>query len=900
MLAASLAVVFGIAAIPTARAQNGAVSFTSSNSIYSAETYQNRSLHGPGNLVAGYFNHDKQLDFVFGGTDSFVPFPVPFLDIALNRGNGTYAVSTIGNSPTGDGPNLAADLNGDGNTDLVYYGAGPLNTMQGINIWYSDGHGGFPTVVNYPVDNANSVCLFAVAGDFNDDGKMDLAVVTSASTLVVLLNEGSEKFRPAYSYSIPTIPGASGFNTAHFGMVAGELNGDYKADLALIYGGAKAAIIPFFATNGGALKRGGTYSLSASLSSFGGATIGDVNKDGYGDVAVATDSGVRLMLGSSSGAFRTGAYLASGAVPCAAPSYEPHTAPLSCVVLADFNKDGKVDLAVATAKELKSYQSTNGAIYVYPGLGDGAFSTPTVYSAANEVTALLAADAYGAGNTDLITADGYGSVSILRNNGSGRFDGAIITPSPSANGMVTADFNHDGKPDLAVVDTANCKAPCSGAVTVFPGTNSTYFGAGKRYSIGMHGSAIAAGDLNGDGVKDLVVVNATAGDDADTSVLLGNKDGTFQSARNYKLGSLSNDAFLADANKDGKLDLVEDGGVALGKGNGTFGPLTPFPGGLGFDVNAHFGVGDFNGDGSPDVAFGNVQNDSCNAGLQILFGNGAGQFSSGPLLFGTPAPIRYVTAGHLHPGKYDDVVVSGGASGPCGGGTGYDDGSGIMAYLNNGNDTFTPAGGESAEFEYLLEAGPVAIADFNGDGRNDIGVSDPANNRFVVLTGNGDGTFNNHALFTATNLPQNAGTTAGTAENGYDLTGNGIAVADFDHNGLPDVVLSSSLGVSRLYSQRVPTVSPSSLQIDTGFSQTVTVKNTLGTAQTISAALEPSIEYGINPIYSITANTCNRSISPGASCKVTVKATSYNSQSTRGDLVITDSGNQIYDVPITQ
>ncbi len=148
-LAVSLTMIFGIAATLTASAQNGAVSFTSSNSIYSAETYGNRNLHGPINLVRGYFNHDKQLDFVFGGTDSFVPFELPFLDIALNRGNGTYAVSSIGNSPTGSGPNLAADLNGDTFTDLVYYGTGPGDTVQGVSIWYSDGNGGFPTAVNY-------------------------------------------------------------------------------------------------------------------------------------------------------------------------------------------------------------------------------------------------------------------------------------------------------------------------------------------------------------------------------------------------------------------------------------------------------------------------------------------------------------------------------------------------------------------------------------------------------------------------------------------------------------------------------------------------------------------------------------------------------------------------------
>ena len=127
-----------------------------------------------------------------------------------------------------------------------------------------------------------------------------------------------------------------------------------------------------------------------------------------------------------------------------------------------------------------------------------------------------------------------------------------------------------------MVNTPTCTAPCDGTVTVFPGSGAAYFSAGKKYTIGMHGAAIAAADINGDGIIDLVVTNATAGDNADTSVLLGTTGGGFQAAKNYTLGSLSSVAYLVDMNRDGKLDLVEAGGVALGKGDGTFGHLS-FP-----------------------------------------------------------------------------------------------------------------------------------------------------------------------------------------------------------------------------------------------------------------------------------------------------------------------------------
>jgi len=104
---------------------------------------------------------------------------------------------------------------------------------------------------------------------------------------------------------------------------------------------------------------------------------------------------------------------------------------------------------------------------------------------------------------------------------------------------------------VAVVQAPSCPAPCSGSVSVFPGSGSTYFNAAARYSIGMHGAAIAAGDVNHDGFLDLVVTNTTAGDNSDVAVLLGTASRGFQAARNYTLGSLSQDVFPADVNKDG-------------------------------------------------------------------------------------------------------------------------------------------------------------------------------------------------------------------------------------------------------------------------------------------------------------------------------------------------------------
>ena len=205
----------------------------------------------------------------------------------------------------------------------------------------------------------------------------------------------------------------------------------------------------------------------------------------------------------------------------------------------------------------------------------------------------------------------------------------------------------------------------------------------SRHPIGMHGAAIAAGDLNHDGFLDLVVTNATAGDNSDIAVLLGTATGNFLPARNYTLGSLSHDAFLADVNKDGKLDLIEDGGVALGKGDGTFGPLTAFPAGLGFGATNYLTVADFNGDGNPDVAFAAI--DQSGSRLHpILLGNGRGGWSMGRSVSRSAHHVYH--GRQIRPGKPIDIVIS--DKGLNGAASGSEVDTGVVVIPGNGDGTF--------------------------------------------------------------------------------------------------------------------------------------------------------------------------------------------------------------------
>jgi hypothetical protein len=173
--------------------------------------------------------------------------------------------------------------------------------------------------------------------------------------------------------------------------------------------------------------------------------------------------------------------------------------------------------------------------------------------------------------------------------------------------VVAADFNGDGKPDIAVNN---------GAILLNNGDGTFHLGT----NVGLQG-AIAAGDFNGDGKQDLAVWTQAA----NISVLLGNGDGTFQSPINMAIGvpGYANTSFLAVALGNGQIDLVMPSGtgngvwVFIGKGDGTFAsPVTYQTGNSVYDIV----VGDFNGDGKPDVA-----TPSSN-GVAVLLGNGDGTF----------------------------------------------------------------------------------------------------------------------------------------------------------------------------------------------------------------------------------------------------------------------------------
>ena len=253
---------------------------------------------------------------------------------------------------------------------------------------------------------------------------------------------------------------------------------------------------------------------------------------------------------------------------CPTPSFGPASTfgvgvNSASVAVGDFNGDGKLDLAVANS-------------------GENPIDVPQP----------------------------HGSVSVLLGNGDGTFQSAVTYSFTGTNlgCIVVGDFNGDGKPDLALANQGSrLGSYTDGGVSVLLGNGDGTFQPVVNYDAGSRLYSVTVGDFNGDGKPDLAVggnhglLSGAAG----VLMLLGNGDGTFQTATNLSAAAFGASVVTGDFNGDGKLDLASPGvSVLLGNGDGTFQTAVDFS--VGPNPNpVSVAVGDFNGDGKPDLAVAN-------------------------------------------------------------------------------------------------------------------------------------------------------------------------------------------------------------------------------------------------------------------------------------------------------
>ena len=302
------------------------------------------------------------------------------------------------------------------------------------------------------------------------------------------------------------------------------------------------------------------------------------------------------------------------------------------------------------------------------------------------------------------------------------------------------------------------------------------FAPAVNYPTGISPQAVAVGDFNQDGIPDLVVANdgctpspnGCPGAAGTVSILLGNGDGTFRPSREYAAGTSTVSVAVGDFNGDGKPDLVVvtggQFGVLLGNGDGTFSPVVLYSSQSSFLVSV--AVADLNGDGKLDlVAAGAV--DGHLANVFVFLGNGdgtfkdAGSYYAGDGTFGASGAIIVDLNGD---GKPDVALAADGRPG-------Y-----VSVLLGNGDGTFQGPLISLAPMDAPVE---LTSGDFNGDGKMDLAVSsDEAvhglQSGVYVLMGNGDGTFQSPVFYPF-----------------GDLLGF-IAAGDFNSDGKLDLIVSDA------------------------------------------------------------------------------------------------------------
>jgi len=718
------------------------------------------------------------------------------------------------NFAAANGGRLAAvaDLNGDGWLDFVTITPNFLTGSQNnsVSIQLSQPDGSFrDTGVSYPLA---APPLGVAVGDFNGDGKLDLAVPVAVCPLnsacppglvSILLGNGDGTFQPHKDFA--TGPGCGGT------PAVGDFNGDGKLDLAFacnLQSGSTGSpgIASILLGNGD-----GTFQPPLNFAAGTGVigvVAGDFNGDGKLDLVVANaptlvSHTVSLLLGKGDGTF-----LPPTNVEVGGPPYG--------VTAADVNGDGRLDLLVATG---------GMSITVMIGNGDGTFQPPVSYPTAGWASDIVVADMNGDGRPDLVVDDGGAAVSILLGNGDGTFkpyvecvgagafavgdfnrggkldvvdlgvtvtlgngDGTLANPVDYATGngpsaVIADDFNGDGNLDLAVANFND------NTVSILLGLGNGKFSARTDYATGAGPVSLVAGDFNGDGKLDLAALDQ--GDNS-LSVLLGNGDGTFKPAVKFATGAIPEQVVAGDFNLDGKLDLAVTNGadntvsILLGNGDGTFQPHVDYATG---PIPLGIVTGDFNGDGKLDLAvadYGTPSLPTTVPGLvSILLGNGDGTFrpyTDVPLAAG--AIPEYLAQGDFNGDGKADLAVMVGIDDP-------DGLAGLTMLLGNGDGTFQVSQG----FPGLPARLPRAIvaSDFNADGKLDVAFSNYGNSLVNIFDGLGDGTFRSQGVY-------------GTVTGAY---AQGVAVGDFNGDGYPDMaVVYAGSNTLSVYLSTLPSSTP--------------------------------------------------------------------------------------------
>jgi hypothetical protein len=723
-------------------------------------------------LTVADFNGDGKTDLAV-----LVLFP-PRLSILLGDGAGNFRPAFSTPLPNGAACAAVGDFNGDGIPDLAL---GPVGGF--VTIVLGTGDGTFQSPANYPVVN-NGVMDALAVGDFNGDGKADLAAADRFNGVHVLLGKGDGTFQPPVTYPPGPPAGPSSTPSQAAFVLAGDFNGDGKADLATVnYLGTVVNVM--LGVGDGTFQPPITVatnlsiSLAISFPSNNSLAMGDFNGDGKPDLVTGNGD---VLLGNGDGTFQKPV------------SYLFGSAFAVSVAVGDFNGDGKTDLALA---------DSFGAVRIVPGNGDGTFQSPVAYLPVSGpgVFSMLVGEFNGDGQTDLAVVANTSAVSFLLGTTVSVTPGAGSTPQSA---IVTAPF-----PTPLQVTVKNGANPVISASVTFTSTHSISTGATATLS-----SSTAITDANG-----VASVTATANSTTGKYVVEASALGVsvaFDLA-NVPVSGIAHFPILPQFAPLGsafpqplQVTLTDSSGSPAAGVTVTF---TAPASGASAVLSSGTAVTNTSGVASVTAT---ANNTAGNYSVTASIGGQSAVFlltnlqmppaavtlgtSSNPSAFGSPLTLIATVANPSATGRvtfFDGVAILGAkpvSSGVASFSTvvlpagthnlkAYyrDDANAITGTSNVLTQTVKAAAGGAfaAQAPLNARAPSVAVGDFNGDGKVDIAF--PTSSGVTVLLGKGDGTFQS---------PVNYATTGGG--------GNSIVTGDFNRDGNTDLALTTNYDVAIL------------------------------------------------------------------------------------------------------
>ncbi len=453
----------------------------------------------------------------------------PVSHISVFRGNGDGTFEPVGDLAAGtfSVALVATDFNGDGQIDLASANSGSedISTLPGR------GDGTFQAQRRFAVGDRPAAI---VAADLDSDGQVNLGVLKNRG-VSLMAGKGDGTFRVVQRVDEGgggVIPGA---------IVAADLDSDGSLDLAVP--DCDTGDISILPGNGD-----GTFQPRQDVAVDGHSSTlvaADVDGDSHVDLASVVDYWfVTVLLGNGDGTFRAEPRLAAG-IGLGVDR-----------VSTDLDGDSNLDLVIASGAGITALRRN----------GDGTIQSTEELVVGDNPVALVGADFDGDARLDLAVAN-YGSrdISVLLGNGDGTLQAEIRLPAFMARAGPTAlaasDFDGDGLLDLAAANLASGDIIASGDVSVFLGNgDGTFHVLEERFPAAMEPAAIVAADFNTDGRTDLAVMNSFS---RDVSVLLGSGNGTFQPQQRFGIAGYSTSLVAADLDGDRRADLFAGGCVLL-------------------------------------------------------------------------------------------------------------------------------------------------------------------------------------------------------------------------------------------------------------------------------------------------------------------------------------------------